>query len=59
VEQAARGLNRRGYRVHLVRDAIRHLDAAKGSATMAEVERHGGLLLTTDEVLAGTFAKVA
>jgi nicotinamidase/pyrazinamidase len=58
VEQAARGLNRRGYRVHLVRDAIRHLDAAKGSATMAEVERHGGRLLTTDEVLAGTFAKV-
>lgn len=53
VEQAARGLSRRGYRVHLVRDAIRHLDAAKSSATLAEVERRGGRLLTTDEVLTG------
>jgi nicotinamidase/pyrazinamidase len=59
VEQAARGLYQRGYHVHLVRDAIRHIDAAKGSATMAEVERRGGRLLTTDEVLAGAFAKVA
>ncbi len=51
VEQAAGGLSQRGYRVHLVRDAIQHLDAAKASATIAEVERRGGRLLTTDEVL--------
>ncbi|MBZ5705243.1 MAG: cysteine hydrolase [Acidobacteriia bacterium] len=51
VEQAARGLCQRGYRVHLVRDAIQHLDVAKGSATIAEVGRHGGRLLTSDEVL--------
>jgi nicotinamidase/pyrazinamidase len=54
VEQAARGLIQRGYRVHLVHDAIRHLAAAKGGATLAEVEHHGGWLLTTDEVLTGT-----
>ncbi|HVO81320.1 MAG TPA: isochorismatase family cysteine hydrolase [Terriglobales bacterium] len=59
VDQAARGLSHRGYRVHLVRDAIQHLDAAKGRATRAEVERRGGRLFTTDEVLAGAPAKVA
>lgn len=59
VAQAARGLSQRGYRVHLVRDAIRHIDAAKGSAAIAEVERQGGRVLTTDEVLSGTLANVA
>ncbi len=54
VNHAARGLIQRGCRVHLVRDAIQHLDAAKARATIDEVQRHGGRLLTTDEVLAGT-----
>jgi nicotinamidase/pyrazinamidase len=54
VDRAARGLIQRGYRVHLVRDAIQHLDAAKARATVKEVQHHGGQILTTDEVLAGT-----
>ena len=53
VDRAARGLIQRGYRVHLVRDAIQHLDAAKAQATLGEVQRHHGQLFTTDEVLAG------
>ena len=59
VDQAACGLSQRGYRVDLVRDAVRHIDAAKSSATIAEVEHHGGCLLTTEEVLAGALAIVA
>ena len=54
VDRAARGLIQRGYRVHLVRDAIQHLHATKAQAALEEVQRHGGRLLTTDEVLAGT-----
>jgi len=54
VDRAARGLIQRGYRINLVRDAIQHLDAAKAQATVEEVQGHGGQLLTTDEVLAGT-----
>ena len=54
VDRAARGLTQRGYRVHLVRDAIQHLDATKAQATLDEVRRHNGQLFTTDEVLAGT-----
>jgi nicotinamidase/pyrazinamidase len=54
VDQAARGLRQRGYRVHLVRDAVRHLDAARGGAVIAEVALFGGRLFTTAEVLAGT-----
>ena len=54
VNRAARGLTQRGYHVHLVGDAIQHLDAAKAGATIDEVQRYGGRLLTTDEVLAGT-----
>lgn len=49
VGHAARGLIARGYRVHLVGDAIRHLDAAKSQATIAAVEESGGRLLTTEE----------
>jgi nicotinamidase/pyrazinamidase len=52
VEQAARGLIKRGFQVHLVRDAIQHLDAAKGRAALAEVERHGGRLFTVDGIMA-------
>jgi nicotinamidase/pyrazinamidase len=51
VAHAARGLIRRGYRVHMVWDAVRHLDVNRGYATADEITSHGGLLLTTDEVL--------
>jgi nicotinamidase/pyrazinamidase len=54
VDRAARGLMQRGYRVHLVRDAIQHLDATKAQVTLEELRRHGGQILTTSEVLAGT-----
>ena len=53
VDRAARGLIERGYRVHLVRDAVQHLDANLGRATADEITKHGGRLLTTDEALGG------
>ena len=48
---AARGLLDRGHRVTLVRDAIQHIDEAKGRALIEEVERRGGRLVTTDDVV--------
>ena len=53
VDCAARGLIKRGYLVHLVEDAIRHLDSHRAHATIHHVRRHSGRLLTTSEVLAG------
>jgi nicotinamidase/pyrazinamidase len=53
VARAAHGLIERGYRVNLVADAVQALDAEKGSATLDYVVRHGGQLVTTDQVLAG------
>jgi nicotinamidase/pyrazinamidase len=53
VDRAARGLLRRGRHVHLVTDAVMHLDAAKAEETVREIRRHGGMLLSTDEILAG------
>lgn len=49
---AARGLTARGYHVDVVSDAIQHLDDFKGRATIEEIQRHGGLVLTTEEALA-------
>ena len=51
VDHAARGLIRRDFRVHLVEDAVRSLDSDRGMATSHLVRQHGGLLLTTSEVL--------
>ena len=51
VAAAARGLLERGHRVRLVRDAIQHLEEARAKALLAEVERRGGRLVTTDEVV--------
>jgi nicotinamidase-related amidase len=56
VAHAARGLQARGYRVRLVRDAIQHLDETKGRALQAEVEARGGKLVTTDEIIGLLFA---
>ena len=53
VDRAARGLIRRGRHVHLVTDAVMHIDAAKAEETVREIRRHGGMLLSTDEILAG------
>jgi len=52
VAYAARGLLECGYRVRLVRDAIHHLDEAKGRALADEVARRGGEVTTTTAVLA-------
>lgn len=51
VEKAAHGLIARGYRVNVVEDAIRHLDAQKGRATIDYVVQHGGRVLKTDDVM--------
>jgi isochorismate hydrolase len=51
VDHAARGLIRRHFRVHLVEDAVRSLDSDRGQATGQCIRKHGGLLLTTSEVL--------
>lgn len=53
------GLIKRGYPVHLVEDATRHLDSRRGYATIQHVRRHGGRLLTTSEVLAGVLQSAA
>ena len=51
VDRTARGLILRDYRVHLVKDAVRHLDTHRAQATIQYVRQHGGCLLTTSEVL--------
>ena len=52
VDKAARGLIQRGHRVHIVSDAIQHLDAEAARDTVENILHHGGRLLTTDEVAA-------
>jgi nicotinamidase/pyrazinamidase len=59
VDRTARGLILRDHRVHLVEDAIRHIDSHLGHATIQYVRRHGGRLLTTSEVLAGVLQSAA
>jgi nicotinamidase/pyrazinamidase len=51
VDHAARGLIERGYRVHLVRDAIQHLEVNLARLTIEEVQKRDGKILTTDDVL--------
>lgn len=53
VARAARGLLDRGRRLCLVRDAVQHLEEAKGRAALEEVVRRGGRLVSTDELLGG------
>ena len=59
VDRAARGLIKRGYRVNLVTDAIRHLDSDAGRSTLEFVRRHGGRIVTTGEILAGILRTAA
>lgn len=51
VGQAAHGLIQRGHRVHIVSDAIQHLDSDAAQRTMKDVLQNGGRILTTDEVI--------
>ncbi len=59
VDRTARGLILRDHLVHLVEDAIRHIDSHLGYATIQYVRQHGGRLLTTSEVLAGVLQSAA
>ncbi|MBI3477497.1 MAG: cysteine hydrolase [Acidobacteria bacterium] len=49
---AARGLLSRNRRVSVVRDAIETLDAGAGNRTVAELQKMGARVVTTDEALA-------
>jgi len=49
---AARGLLNLGYKVEVVEDAIRSFDAAKGAAALDEIQKMGGTLVATDQVVA-------
>jgi nicotinamidase/pyrazinamidase len=51
VRLAAKGLLARGRRVAIVRDAIEALKKEDGENTLAELQRAGARLTTTDEVL--------
>ena len=59
VDRTARGLILRDYSVHLVSDAIRHLDAHRAQATVHYVRQRGGHLVTTSEVLSGVLKSAA
>ena len=59
VDRTARGLILRDHRVHLVKDAVRHLDSHRAQATVHYVQQHGGRLLTTSEVLSGVLESAA
>ncbi|MFQ5664077.1 MAG: cysteine hydrolase family protein [Terriglobia bacterium] len=54
VDRAARGLLDRGYRLRLVRDAVHHLDESKARVTFEYIQRRGGQVVTTEELLGGT-----
>ena len=49
---AAQGLLDRGRRVAIVRDAMETLDPAAGEKTIAELQRAGARVVTTDQALA-------
>jgi nicotinamidase/pyrazinamidase len=51
VDKAAHGLIERGHRVHIISDAIQHLDPAAAQNTIKDILRNGGRVLTTDEVV--------
>lgn len=51
VSRAARGLLERGYRIRVVHDAVHHLEEEKAQATFEEIERGGGRLVRTNEVV--------
>ena len=50
VHKTAQGLIQRGYRVHIVSDAIQHLEQTAAQATLDEFQKSGGRLFTTKEL---------
>jgi nicotinamidase/pyrazinamidase len=51
VSLAARDLLNRGHGVTLLRDAVQAFDQSKGQEVIEEVQRRGGKIATTDEIL--------
>jgi nicotinamidase/pyrazinamidase len=51
VDKVARALIKRRYRVHVVTDAIQHLNDAAGQATVDNILKNGGRVLTTREIV--------
>lgn len=51
VSAAALGLLDRGYRVTLLEDAVRHLEAEKGRSFIEEFRRQGGRILASGDLL--------
>ncbi len=56
VSLAAKGLRQRGYKVHMVKDAVAHLDEGKARQVAADVERGGGKLLNTADIVSSAVA---
>ena len=52
VDHAAQGLLDYGFRVHLVTDAIMHLDETKGRDAREKIQQRGGNATITDQVIA-------
>ncbi len=51
VSYAARGLLRRGHRVRIVRDAVRHLNQTTATSFLHDISRSGAELIPTEELL--------
>ena len=51
VDKAAHGLIERAHRVHIVSDAIQHLNADAAQNTIKNILQNGGRVLTTDDVV--------
>jgi nicotinamidase/pyrazinamidase len=51
IDKAARGLIRRGHRLHIVTDAIQHLDETAAQTTLRYILDSGGGLVTTEQVV--------
>jgi nicotinamidase/pyrazinamidase len=51
VDKAARGLIERAHRVHIVSDAVQHLNDDAAQNTIKDILQNGGRVLTTDDVV--------
>lgn len=59
VNLAAQGLIKRGHRVDIVEDAVRHLDLSEAEHTISRIKDGGGSILKTAEVLGGSLLGAA
>jgi nicotinamidase/pyrazinamidase len=56
VSAAAQGLLDRGYRLTVLEDAIRHLDASQGATLLDNIRERGGLICRAEQFLRSTAA---